>query len=55
MTALPLTLRLSRRITTLLRPIKRHSALAELSSLDDRLLRDIGLNRIDVDAMRRMW
>jgi len=55
MTTLPLTIRLSRGITTLLRPIKRRSAIAELSNLDDRLLRDIGLNRLDVDAMRRMW
>lgn len=51
--ALPVTLR--RGLASLLRPVKRHTAIAELSTLDDRLLRDIGLSRFDVDAMRRMW
>lgn len=55
MTTLPLTLRLTRGITTLMRPMQRRNAIAQLSSLDDRLLRDIGLSRLDVDAMRRMW
>ena len=27
----------------------------QLAQLDERLLRDIGLSRVDVDAMRRMW
>jgi uncharacterized protein YjiS (DUF1127 family) len=55
MTNLPLTLRFSRSLITLFSPPRRRRALAELSTLDDRLLRDIGLSRIDVDAMRRMW
>lgn len=55
MTTLPLTLRLTRRFSTLLRPVQRRSAIATLTTLDDRLLRDIGLSRVDVDAMRRMW
>ena len=55
MTTLPLSLRISRNLVTLFTPARRRRALAELSTLDDRLLRDIGLSRIDVDAMRRMW
>lgn len=55
MTTLPLATRLARGVTTLIRPMQRRRTLAELSTLDDRLLRDIGLSRIDVDAMRRMW
>ncbi len=55
MTTLPLTLRLSRGLTSLLRPMQRRASIAELSRLDERLLRDIGLCRVDVDAMRRMW
>jgi uncharacterized protein YjiS (DUF1127 family) len=35
--------------------VKRSAAIAELSALDERLLRDIGLSRVDVDAMGRMW
>ncbi len=50
-----LTLTLTRGFSALLRPVKRRSAVAELSVLDDRMLRDIGLSRLDVDAMRRMW
>ena len=52
---LPLTVRLSRSLSSLLRPVRRHTAIAELSTLDEHLLRDIGLSRVDVDAMRRMW
>lgn len=55
MTTLPLTLRLTRGITTLLRPMQRRATIAQLSKLDDRLLRDVGLSHIDVEAMRRMW
>ena len=32
-----------------------HALSAELATLDERMLRDIGLSRVDVDAMRRMW
>lgn len=52
---LPLSRRLTRGLAALLAPSRRRRALAEISELDDRLLRDIGLSRIDVDAMRRMW
>lgn len=55
MTTLPLSMRLSRHLSSLLRPVRRRHSVAELSALDDRLLRDIGLSRIDVEAMRRMW
>jgi uncharacterized protein YjiS (DUF1127 family) len=40
---------------SLLRPFRRRKVAAKLSDLDDRLLKDIGLTRFDVDAMRRMW
>lgn len=39
----------------MLTPYRRSKAAATLSQLDDRMLRDIGLTRFDVDAMRRMW
>jgi len=55
MTTLPLAARLARGVTTMIRPLQRRATMAELSTLDDRLLRDIGLSRLDVDAMRRMW
>ena len=59
MSTLALTLslpnRLARSLTSLLQPARRHASLAELAALDERLLRDIGLSRIDVDDMRRMW
>ena len=50
-----LTFRLARSLSVLFGPVRRRSAVAELSSLDERMLRDIGLSRVDVDAMRRMW
>lgn len=55
MTTLPLSARLSRSLASMMRPMRRREAMAELSVLDERLLRDIGLSRIDVEAMRRMW
>lgn len=59
MTSLALTISLPNRVVrslaSLLQPAKRHASLAELETLDERLLRDIGLSRIDVQDMRRMW
>ncbi|WP_421695145.1 DUF1127 domain-containing protein [Aestuariivirga sp.] len=55
MTALPLSARLASSLDTLTRPLRRRRAYAQLSTLDDRMLTDIGLNRVDVDDMRRMW
>lgn len=55
MTSLPLSARLSRRLDAIIRPMLRQRAIAELSRLDERLLRDIGLTRADIQTMRRMW
>jgi uncharacterized protein YjiS (DUF1127 family) len=55
MTTPALTKLLSRKPSTLFHPLQRRSLIAQLSMLDDRLLRDIGLSRLDVDDMRRMW
>lgn len=55
MTAPSLSIRFPRGLSNLLRPVKRRKAIAELAVLDDRMLRDIGLSRVDVDAMRRIW
>jgi uncharacterized protein YjiS (DUF1127 family) len=55
MTTHALTVRFSRNLIALLRPLQRRNSIAHLSSRDDRLLRDIGLRRLDVDDMRRMW
>lgn len=55
MTTLPLAARLSRRLNAIIRPIRRNRSMAELAHLDERLLRDIGLSRVDIQAMRRMW
>lgn len=55
MIALTLTKRLSFNLSTLFHPLRRRNAIAQLSALDDRLLRDIGLSRLDIDDMRRMW
>lgn len=37
----------------MLTPLRRRRTLSQLEQLDDRLLRDIGLTRFDLDAMRR--
>ncbi|WP_373502917.1 DUF1127 domain-containing protein [Aestuariivirga sp.] len=42
-------------LSLLIRPFRRKKAAAQLSELDDHLLKDIGLTRFDVNAMRRMW
>jgi uncharacterized protein YjiS (DUF1127 family) len=55
MTTLPLATRLARSLSTLTLPLRRRKAQAQHSALDDHLLKDIGLCRIDVEAMRRMW
>ena len=55
MTTLPLSARLATSLESLTRPLRRRRAYAQLAVLDDRMLTDIGLSRIDVDSMRRMW
>lgn len=39
--------------SSLLRRMERHKTLNDLMKLDDHLLHDIGLNRSDIDQMRR--
>lgn len=39
----------------LARRIINQRAYAKLTDLDDRLLRDVGLTRADIERMRRMW
>jgi uncharacterized protein YjiS (DUF1127 family) len=34
---------------------RRRRSLAELDGLDDNLLKDVGLSRLDIDMMRRHW
>lgn len=55
MTALSLTALVALGLGSFTRPLRRRQAAKHLSQLDDRLLKDIGLSRIDVEAMRRMW
>jgi uncharacterized protein YjiS (DUF1127 family) len=55
MTTLPLAARLARGLDTLTRPLRQRKAYAQLRALDDHLLKDIGMTRVDVEAMRRMW
>lgn len=55
MTTLPLSARLANGLDTLTRPLRRRHAYAQISRLDDHLLKDIGLTKVDVEAMRRMW
>ncbi len=40
---------------SLITPFRRRKALNDLLELDDRMLRDIGLTRFDVQTMRRVW
>jgi uncharacterized protein YjiS (DUF1127 family) len=40
-------------LTTLFRRAERNKALSDLLKLDDHLLRDIGLTRTDITAMRQ--
>ena len=55
MIILPLATRLASSLHTLTRPLRRRMTYAQLKQLDGHMLRDIGLTRIDVEAMRRMW
>ena len=34
---------------------RRHQTLAELRGLDDHILKDVGITRLDIDMMRRHW
>lgn len=55
MTARPFAARLATSLGTITLPLRRRRAITQLSSLDDGMLKDIGLCRVDVEAMRRMW
>lgn len=55
MFTLPLSTRLARRISVLTRPLRRQRATFTAVKLDDHVLKDIGVTRVDAEAMRRMW
>ena len=55
MTVLPLSTRIASSLDKLFRPARQRNVYARLNQYDDHLLKDIGLTRLDVEAMRRMW
>ena len=55
MTIQPLTTRLTSSLSVFTRAMKRRDAYRRLSEMDGHLLKDIGLTRTDVEAMRRAW
>ena len=55
MTILPLSSRLASSLDKLFRSARERNVHARLTQYDDHLLKDIGLTRLDVEAMRRMW
>ena len=55
MTMLPLATRVASGFHKLFRPTRQRDVYARLTQYDDHLLRDIGLSRLDVEAMRRVW
>jgi predicted enzyme related to lactoylglutathione lyase/uncharacterized protein YjiS (DUF1127 family) len=55
MTILPLATRVASSFHKLFRPTRQRDVYARLTQYDDHLLRDIGLSRLDVEAMRRVW
>jgi uncharacterized protein YjiS (DUF1127 family) len=55
MTTLPLTARLTSSFSVLSRALKRRDVYRKLNEMDGHLLKDIGLTRHDVEAMRRAW
>lgn len=55
MTILPFSTRLASSLDKLFRPTRQRNVYSRLTQYDDHLLQDIGLTRLDVEAMRRMW
>jgi uncharacterized protein YjiS (DUF1127 family) len=55
MTILPLATRVASSLDKLFRPASQRNVYARLTQYDDHLLKDIGLSRLDVEAMRRIW
>jgi uncharacterized protein YjiS (DUF1127 family) len=51
----PALSRIARGIFQIATPFRRSRAVADLRELDDRMLKDVGLTRFDVDLMRRLW
>lgn len=51
----PALSRIARGFFSITSPFRRVRTAADLSELDDRMLRDIGLTRFDVDLMRRLF
>ena len=55
MTTLPLSTRLAKSITSLLRPTMRRRAEAAAPRFDARALREVGFSDLEISIMRRMW
>jgi hypothetical protein len=55
MTMLILSQRIARGFNTITRPLRRSAPAAQPADLNVLPVPGIGLSRIDVDAMRRMW
>lgn len=55
MIILALTTRMASSLDKLFRPLRQRKLYARLTQYDDHLLSDMGLTRLDVEAMRRVW
>ena len=55
MTILPLSTRIASGFGKLIDPAKRRRVYDHLSRFDDHLLRDIGVTRLDLEKLRKVW